>query len=135
MQNQFQFINLQIGYKLSQGQLYVTRDGTRTWQVLKTGCSLNSFSLARDGSLWALTTSDCELCPGWDEKIISSVDGGQSWRAISVPGLRIMSIQFVDARHGYLTGGDHSWYQGGYTFNADHIYYTSDGGQTWTQFN
>ena len=135
MQNQFQFINLQIGYELSQGQLYVTRDGTRTWQVLKTGCSLNSFSLARDGSLWALTTSDCELCLGWDEKIISSVDGGQSWRAISVPGLRIMSIQFVDARHGYLTGGDHSWYQGGYTFNADHIYYTSDGGQTWTQFN
>ena len=132
---QFQFLTAQTGYELIDGQLSVTQDGNHTWQAVNAGCSLKTFSLAQDGSLWALTTNECENCQASGGTIITSRNGGQTWQSIFIPGLWVMSIQFVDARHGWLTGGEHTWYGSGYTFNADHIYYTSDGGQTWTQFN
>jgi photosystem II stability/assembly factor-like uncharacterized protein len=121
----YQFLNFMTGYVISRGQLYITRDGARTWQAMDTGCQVYIISLGRDGSMW-IACSD---------GIRSSIDGGLTWQPIVMPGMDIKEIQFVDSKHGWLRGGTQTRYQGGYTFGVDHIYITVDGGATWTQLN
>jgi len=135
-QSNFQFLNLQVGYELTHDQLFKTSNGAKTWQPLLPVCAnRNRFlSLGRDGSLWVLgyKCSDYSHCI---TLLLSSMDGGQSWKSVILPTLTITDIQFADANHGWIRGGNKANYIGGITFGANHIYSTADGGRTWVQLN
>jgi hypothetical protein len=58
-----------------------------------------------------------------DKFIAKTTDGGLSWDSILLPMENAWrKIQFTDANHGYIIGGDH---------NAGYLLKTVDAGQTW----
>jgi photosystem II stability/assembly factor-like uncharacterized protein len=139
---QYQFLAARVGYGANRSGLFYTQDGARAWQAVPAACLYDSisfastgvFSLGRDGSLWVITTNISNSQDN-SASLISSVDGGRTWQSMVLPGMVVTEIQFVDAQHGWLRGGAHTRYQGGYLFGADHTYATDDGGRIWTQLN
>lgn len=63
---------------------------------------------------------------GGDGPVYYTADGGRHWRRLStIPGIRIDSIYFEDARRGWLLGFDFG--------RAGGVFSTNDGGRTWTR--
>ncbi len=64
---------------------------------------------------------------GFDEFVMKTIDGGQTWKRFSLPtgfDFRKIDLHFIDATHGYVHLRR--------TQSNDEIYFTDDGGETWT---
>jgi photosystem II stability/assembly factor-like uncharacterized protein len=126
---------LYAGSAMDGKHLFVTREGTKTWQDLAPTCLRRGFSLTGDGALWILPTSSCAVSLACSGSLLSSADGGRTWQPIIMPGMLITAIQMVDAQHGWLRGGINLRSFGGYTFGDDHVFFTDDAGHTWKQLD
>lgn len=112
------FVSQQEGWSISGATAEHTTDGGASWQAQtlppNSWISASTFVDANHG--WAV---------GYEENIVHTSDGGQTWttqRGGSGSGSRypFWDVDFVDALHGIVVGG------------FGKIYTTSDGGATWT---
>ena len=155
-----QFINDSVGFVLSDysDSLFTTNDKGVNWNYYKTNIPSGSdqkiyFANALDG--WILNGR-------YDTTIYRTTDGGLNWNSVLLPsqmgGYTGNGISFIDSSNGWLSGdsvimrtidGGNSWsilssFAGGNIQFSDsvngilvnnywnNIYYTADGGVSWT---
>lgn len=117
------FQNESIGWATGPfGAIAKTTDSGITWNYLDLGYEEERFgSISISGNnVWILG----EIDPG---RLIKTSNGGESWQTIPLPSreegdsfVRFNEVHFMDEYHGWLVG------------SYRHIFYTSDGGNTWT---
>jgi len=99
------------------GYVYFSDDAGATWTTLASGFTED---------LWAIhVNGDYGLAGGVNNALASSSDAGASWALISGPasqaGDTITQVQVIDANNWWLT------------YDDGRLYYTDDGGVTWTE--
>jgi PKD repeat protein len=105
------------------GVILKTEDAGNTWTTILGG---------EDESLFGLeaiffTSVDTGFAVGWDDNIIYTTDGGNTWNEKSV-GSDIYfytDIEFWDANNGVISGSLNS--------GGSRVWVTADGGDTWTE--
>jgi photosystem II stability/assembly factor-like uncharacterized protein len=119
-----------FGWALTDRRLVSTKDAGKTWSDLTPidapGNTLKAAFFLDDTRAWTIAFD------GETFRVYRSADHGHSWRAASIPannkgGVRAVTIDFVDAAHGWIdvaTGSEES-------DRAD-LFRTTDGGETWT---
>jgi photosystem II stability/assembly factor-like uncharacterized protein len=69
---------------------------------------------------------------GWNSRVARTDDGGQSWKPLTLLEPRgddsLLGVHFVNERTGWVVGTRHF-----YAFQANRIYRTDNGGQSWTR--
>ena len=122
------FINETDGFLTgSNGGIYRTNDGAKTWTSLNSTTNLpirdiyfldnnNGFAVGGENNCGG---TGC-IPPGGF--ILRTVDGGQNWTQVYTPSrkIEITSITFTSKLVGFCVG-------------VDMVYKTTDGGQTWTE--
>lgn len=123
------------GWVIADGQLVITRDGGQTWRASSSAVAQPAASAffvdAQHG--WVI------LGPIQGRSTVSlarTVDGGQTW--LRLPDVRLpddsgqavaaAQLQFLDRQRGWLAVELAT----GVNFSLGRLYYTSDGGHTWT---
>ena len=102
------------GYIMGRSYIYKSADGGMTWNKL-------SVLMANDFSSIEVVSPDTVILS--DRKsIFKTFDGGQHWQSIdiSIQGIGLKDISFVNSRLGFCTG-----------YGAS-VHKTTDGGLTWT---
>lgn len=111
------------------GVVLRTDDGGKTWH----NCTPTSVS-AQETFAGGLAVSDSEawlfVSAGKKTLLYHTTDGGASWTSTSIPkSYLIADLRFSDAQHGWLLAS-----QGSAAGQEPiDLYYTSDGGKTWSQ--
>jgi photosystem II stability/assembly factor-like uncharacterized protein len=117
------------GYKAPPCRTIVLRtaDGGRHWTRLGapvTAGNAVSFIDPYHGWLMSSRLSCPRICT---ERLYATADGGTTWRPLATaPRLPLMTMSWVDQRHGWVAGGD-------LVTCRSAIYATADGGRTWTR--
>lgn len=109
------------------GSVMKTTDAGLTWQTLKSGEDIwfNSVAAAGTEHIWAT---------GPNEFLVSSHDGGKSWKSEKIGKLAFLyKVQFFDANNGFVAGS--AILSENQTEAIYQMYVTSDGGKTWNQKN
>jgi photosystem II stability/assembly factor-like uncharacterized protein len=106
------------GWSIDGGILGRTRDGGRTWGFEsgivpggERGSGLGRIQFRDTLSGWATAA---------DGQVMLTVDGGETWRPVHLPGVRggyLHAMQFIDGREGWVAGTQ--------------IAHTEDGGESW----
>jgi photosystem II stability/assembly factor-like uncharacterized protein len=131
------FLNAKLGYIVARikpgskiityfrGVVFRTEDGCRTWKVITTtrNPGLKGGAFLNDSEAW-LVPADLR-----EEHILQTQNGGKTWVRLSTQISKILSIHFADSNNGWLIANrsDHPI--------VDEIFYTTDGGKTWTETN
>jgi photosystem II stability/assembly factor-like uncharacterized protein len=120
-----------------------THDGGKTWQDISPhsapGEAVLQAQFVDPDHGWILLSNpdedDGDFHNDWIYKILSTVDGGASWSASTIPRLnppledgRQPDMVFRDALHGWIGIGS-----GNTAFNGSRLLTTSDGGKTWKE--
>ena len=109
------------------GSILKTTDGGQTWKSYSGNLGLTATTLANI-RFWHVETVDNNPDNVWlstnVDILAHSTDGGTTWTADTLVPQQakqtgLYNIQFTDSNHGWVTG-------------YGQIFYTSDGGQTWT---
>jgi len=106
------------------GGWMVTRDGGVTWKRVDLTVPVTSifFTSPSNGYISSLSVTSNDF---WDPiiyfTILKTVDGGESWKWSVDQGALVGDLKIRFAND-----------QTGFAFNADKIYSTADGGETWT---
>ncbi|MGH9108174.1 MAG: WD40/YVTN/BNR-like repeat-containing protein, partial [Acidimicrobiales bacterium] len=102
--------------------IYGTSDGGRTWVRLGDPPQHNGPDLLADnGAGHAFLATE-----GVADTLNSTLDGGQNWTVTIRDGGSFYGwadLRFIDANTGYVVGPTH--------YATEHLYRTTDGGQTW----
>lgn len=152
------FVDQMTGWVLSRGLLYGTTDGGSSWNLL------NSRDARRLTKIFFLNEKDgWAIYDGWTTRkrsnyILSTQDGGHSWKRVREIPTPVYTIFFLNSHVGYFTprwesiertiDGGNSWEEinspeglnyvffvnektgWGYGFS---IWHTDDGGQSWVE--
>ena len=82
---------------------------------------------------WAGTLATRRSMKGNDLSVFRTADAGATWKAARLrasPGAALVeSVDFVDARHGFLLARD----EGSTNFSAGELFRSADGGSTWAK--
>jgi photosystem II stability/assembly factor-like uncharacterized protein len=127
------FVTKEHGWELRGSQLVETTDGGYTWNPVSLGRPVQQFALLAqrpEGRAWvSIHYGSCKDNPNATHSLLATRDDGHTWTEYQLgpipcnrtsPGLD--SLQFADALHGWLVAGSA-------------LYYTADGGQSWTQLH
>jgi len=137
--DQISFASAAIGWLTSScgaGQnLWVTHDGGVSWRVQALpfkasnirGLDVPVFFDSMHGELLVAVG---EFNP--PQLLFVSSDGGATWSPRSLPGASRLSVDFVDASHGWVTAGHESDLGNGPVWDSMQLYHTDDGGLNWT---
>lgn len=107
---------------------YATTDGGNSWRLAP--AVLDSREPGFDNYVFL---SPKEILIQRDTNLYVTRDGAQSWQALKPDlgkGERIVQVDFVDARHGWLVAEDGADSSGG---NGESVYRTEDSGATWSK--
>lgn len=101
--------------------LFVSGSATAQWtkQAVNTTASLRGLSVVNDKVIWASGTGGT---------VIRTIDGGQKWQVITVPGsekLDFRDIEAFDTNTAYILSIGSG--------ESSRIYKTTDGGKTWAE--
>jgi photosystem II stability/assembly factor-like uncharacterized protein len=109
-----QFTDQNTGWLFTRGlHLYKTENGGISWYSIKTPASGKFFVINRDSIL---------ILSG-NKTLWFTADGGQSWDRTHFPDYHLLSVYFINADIGFLSGQDEEY--------LDLILRTEDGGQNW----
>jgi photosystem II stability/assembly factor-like uncharacterized protein len=112
-----------LGYAVSSGRLWRTMDGGLTWDVIAvTGDRDWQEDLAISGNTFLIPYSKGCSGGGYDGGLRISTDNGENWREFNT-GQPMFGTFLLDEKCGWGVGWE------------SNIYYTSDGGQSWTLRN
>jgi len=121
------FATKERGWEVRRDRLFVTADGGHTWAEVPLGGPVRQYALLPDGMAWLSTGVPCPGDADPARVLMYTADGGANWteyRLGPMPcdwrALWLGSLQFADARHGWLRSGAA-------------LYHTEDGGQSWQQ--
>jgi photosystem II stability/assembly factor-like uncharacterized protein len=114
------FLTTRRGFALSdRGRLLVTKDGGRSWAVLRAAAWTFAFANARNG--WLAGANG----------LYRTTDGARTWRRLRSPCPRLAEyvggLSFVDAHRGFVVCGG----QPATIMQAKYVYASTDGGTTW----
>jgi len=115
------FVSRDVGYLLlDDGSVFATTDGgTQFASRTAVPDTRAAGGFAQPGGLAFVDARTGYAASGG--KLLQTLDGGVSWRAIATPGNAIHAIWFADTTHGFAVG------DGGLVLRSD------DGGTTWIQ--
>jgi ELWxxDGT repeat protein len=110
------FLNDEKGYVgTSEGEIFFTNDGGRTWKTRLTE-SWNEFQ-----HLFFVSENKGYAISRFGD-LLQTVDGGHTWLSVNLSALgwnpRVQDVWFIDDKKGFLA-------------TYDNVYSSSDGGQTW----
>lgn len=119
----------------SQGRIKRTDDGGNNWQTQTVPLTdfdkprLRDVHFVDRNNGWAVGTAHDN---GQTSTVLRTQDGGDTWNLVTVPEtMGLWTVHFRDANTGWIAGEAPPL-----GANAARIYYTTNGGQTWTsQFN
>ncbi|ROL58216.1 T9SS C-terminal target domain-containing protein [Bacteroidetes/Chlorobi group bacterium Naka2016] len=112
-----------LGYATSSGYIWKTTDGGRSWQIFsRTGNNDWQEDLWISGNTIIVPYSTGCGGDGGSGGVRSSKDLGKSWKQFST-GTSMFGSFLHDSLRGWVCGWDRA------------VYYTSDGGDTWTLLN
>lgn len=118
------FINGRDGWAVGTTSLLATTDGGAHWTPLPEPCqTIRSVHFISPATGFAVaggrgTSSLDPAVPALGGVVLSTVDGGRTWHAMTAPG-NAQTVCFNDGRHGWLGA-------------SGLLYRTSDGGRNWT---
>ncbi len=103
-----------------EGQILATRDGGLNWTVqyrTSISCNITDIGIVAKDTLWSVGSA------GW---AAFTNDGGAAWvqKEISQDQTHFLKIDFIDSRHGWISGKTQNGSGGA-------IYKTTDGGKIW----
>jgi len=98
-----------------------TTDGGTTWELT---------SPDKKAGYYSLSTMPGVVYMSGQQKIIKTINGGDSWITLPNSPMDIYALHFTDNNNGYAFGrGNYSGGDFGYSYGA--IYCTADGGNSW----
>lgn len=109
-----------------------TTDGGSHWTIVAprspSGQEVAVFQFSVRTSLmaWAVPTGSI---PPTNTQIFHTNDGGRTWRRVTIPARSVYSINFINARDGWLLS-EEGYFMGS---EAVDIYHSTDAGETWTK--
>ena len=113
---------------LDRTRIFATSDGGRTW-------SPQSSNLTGTNSIARMSAADAThaFAVNYAANAVRTVNGS-TWTLKAPPGAgadggRFEGVHYLDARRAYLVGAS---FPAGWGFPKSHIYFTADGGTTWT---
>lgn len=115
-------------------KIFRTTNGGNTWTEVSRSAVTAPYIAYTDvqflnpsvGLISGYEVSNILMNFGFDEFVMKTIDGGQTWKRFSIPtGLdfRKIDLHFTDSNHGYVHLRR--------TQSNDEIYFTDDGGETW----
>jgi photosystem II stability/assembly factor-like uncharacterized protein len=127
-----QFISPSRGWVCVGDSVWSTRNAGRTWATtkLRSNWTLSDIAFTDAAHGWAVGYRTIEYGLYWYPIIVSTTDGGATWKRESIPAgdheqQTLNSVSFVDALHGWAVGSCDE--MGGPSI----ILATADGGATW----
>ena len=107
------------GYAVDADRVLKTSDKGLTWSVARTdpGSYFTSLQVIDNNNIFVSS----------DHKLLSTVNGGSSWNSLPVPAPFIFATNFLTAGKGWLNAKDAT--------DSIRMFYTSNGGLSWTQKN
>lgn len=125
---QFQFVNENDGWGLTESKIVRTGDGGLTWHETAPPVSAQfgyaPFFVLDSLTAWILIPSDDYLAG----TVFRTSDGGSSWTSSAVP-FAYASLQFLDARNGFALAA----LDAGAGSQVVALYHTTDAGANWTR--
>jgi photosystem II stability/assembly factor-like uncharacterized protein len=124
------FVNADQGWENRGGLLFKTQDGGKTWSQLNLGFSVQGFTFLPNGHGWAIAgeTASAEN-PQPARSLMKTTDAGLSWSKYDLGSIpsnwrypMLDTIQFTDDLHGWLRADEY-------------LFFTNDGGLSWTQLH
>lgn len=106
------FLNNQIGYILSENNLYKTTDGGSNWILKYTDNNIKNVVYFISENIGFIGTNN---------KILKTIDGGVSWTTVQTTSNNIKSISFPTQNIGFFMGGSDT---------SDVVYKTINQGNT-----
>jgi photosystem II stability/assembly factor-like uncharacterized protein len=126
--NEFGLTDAEHGWVLSDGRIYLTADGGRTWTFAleltePRSTPLITFLDAQHG--WIVPLRSIEDGPAIIQR---TVDGGRTWQQASIPSVYGVpgGLRFFDSAHGLLAFD-------GWGGKPGSLWSSSDGGATWAR--
>lgn len=123
------FVTEERGWEARGDRLFATADGGHTWTPVSLGRPVQQFALLPEGAAWLSTGGPCLGDADAARVLMYTADGGLTWTEYRLGPMPcdwrapwLDSLQFADARHGWLRSGTA-------------LYYTEDGGQSWRQLH
>jgi len=115
--------NDNIGYAVDADRILKTTDKGQTWTVVRSdpGSYFSFLESIDDNTVFTFSTDYNS------RKLLRSVDGGASWQQITIPAGQIRYAGFVSP--------DKGWLQVTPDGSPTVVYYTSNGGTSWSQKN
>jgi photosystem II stability/assembly factor-like uncharacterized protein len=123
-------IDTMTGWALSEHAVLRTIDGGIHWKnvsppnITLTRNSIAEFSTA--SSVWLAIPQ----AQATSTQVLHTIDGGMTWQQSTLQAAFPRQITFIDAQHGWLLAG---WRQTGGAAEAVSVFYTRDGGKSWTK--
>lgn len=107
-----------------------TRDGGRHWSAVTGAADVTDVALVPGSTTVFAAAASGSARPDCDGHLLRSTDRGAHWTTVvsSCTTQNLFSVDFVDALHGFATGGTPNHYGGSQLVLA-----TTDGGVTWRQ--
>jgi photosystem II stability/assembly factor-like uncharacterized protein len=123
------FVTPELGWEIRGTQLFETRDGGHTWQLLPVALLVQYFSGLPSGLAWLVTGETSADNGNPLRRVFTTNDDGETLVEHAFGNLPSNwetpyqdAIQFIDGYHGWLRAGDS-------------FFYTQDGGQDWVQLH
>lgn len=124
------FVNANQGWENRGGSLFATQDGGKTWSQLYLSFLIQGFTFLPNGYGWVIAgeTASAEN-PNPARLLMKTTDNGRTWSEFRLGNLpanwrdpMLDTIQFTDENHGWLRADQY-------------LFFTNDGGQSWTQLH
>lgn len=118
--------NYGIMSSFSPGNLFITKDGCNTWDIIP---NLNVLApleakILEDKTICVIATS-----ADYHINFYKTKDEGETWEKYPFPGTDILpSMFFIDTLNGWVTGGEKTGFG---NQKSDILINTTDGGKTW----
>lgn len=122
LMTQISFTDTQKGYIVSPVKIVETTDGGVSWKVTSTQRNTGYITISASGGV---------LYVAGQRKMIKSTNDGVLWNELSNSPSDMFALHFIDRKKGFAFGrGNYSGGDFGRSYGA--IYFTNDGGETWS---